>query len=266
MEFLIILLLIAGVLWWAIGLYNRLRLRSEAVKRAQSNLVGELKKRATLANQLIEVCKGYGDHEKLTHLSAARTVDAESDPSALARATSNVLAGVHLVADRFPELKANETYRKLMDQLQTIENDVQAKREALNAEVEVYNSFRASFPAVLIAGNLGFPEAPYFSADEAGLQEGALFRTDDGAILRDQFARIGKGVGNATRQLGDRAADAIQSARTAAQNAAEARNAAGAASVSATAAETGDAATSNVTALPAATETAEGKATDGTAA
>jgi len=265
MTFLIILLLVAGFAWWAVGLYNRLRVRSEAVKRAQSNLVGELKKRATLANQLIEVCKGYGDHEKLTHLSAARTVDAESDPSALARATSNVLAGVHLVADRFPELKANETYRKLMEQLHMIENDVQAKREALNAEVETYNSFRASFPAVLIAGNLGFPEAPYFSADEAGLQDGALFRTDDGAILRDQFARIGKGVGNATRQLGDRAADAIQSARAAAQNAADARTATGAAVVATAAAD--DAAATDAAALPAATGTTiEGQATDGTAA
>jgi LemA protein len=83
----------------------------------------------------------------------------------------------------------------------------------LNAEVERYNGFRASFPAVLIAGQLGFPEAAYFSTDEAGLEAGAAFRTDDGELLRLQLARIGKGVGDATRQIGQAAGSAIKQAQ-----------------------------------------------------
>ena len=209
----LLLLILAGAIGWGARLYNRLRLRSEAVKRSQSNLVGELRKRATLANQLIDVCKGYGDHEKLTHLTVAANADATGDPARLAADTRQAMAGVSFVAERFPELKANETYRTLMQQLHVIEDDLQKKREALNAAVENYNGFRASFPAVLIAGQLGFPEAPYFSTDEAGLEAGATFRTDDGEIIRNHFSRLGKGMGEATRHLGAAAGGALKSAQ-----------------------------------------------------
>ncbi|MFQ3665442.1 MAG: LemA family protein, partial [Sphingomonadaceae bacterium] len=57
-------------------------------------------------------------------------------------------------------------------QLRTIEDDVEKKRDALNADVERYNGLRASFPAVLLAGRLGFPMAACFAIDEAGLNAG----------------------------------------------------------------------------------------------
>jgi LemA protein len=210
--FLLFLLVLAvgAAAFLTVRLYNRLRVLSEGVKRAQSNLVGELRKRASLVNQLIDVCKGYGDHEKLTHLTVSAAVQADADPANIARASNNVLAGVNVIADRFPELKANETYRTLMLQLETIENALQVKREALNATVEGYNRVRAAFPAVLIAAQIGFPEAPYFSTDEAGLDTDAMFKTDDGEILRAQFARVGKGVGEATRQIAAKAGDALK--------------------------------------------------------
>jgi len=214
MKVVFLLLLIAGGgFFWSVRLYNQLRGRSEAVKRAQSNLVGELKKRATLANQLIEICKGYGDHEKLAHITVAGQNHGTADPNMMAAATTRALAGVSFVAERFPELKANQTYNTLMGQIQTIENDLQTKREAMNTEVERYNGFRSSFPAVLIAEKLGFPEARYFSTDEEGLESGVAFQTDDGELLRAQFARLGKGMGDATRQLGSAAGSAINMAQ-----------------------------------------------------
>lgn len=213
-TFIILLVVLALLATWAAKQYNQLRVRAEAVKRAQSNLVGELRKRATLANQLIDVCKGYGDHEKLTHLTVAASADSAADPMRLATDTKQAITGVSFVAERFPELKANETYRTLMEQLKAIEDTLQLKREALNREAEQYNGYRASFPVVLIASQLGYPEAPYFSTDEAGLEAGASFRTDDGEIIRAQFARIGKGMGDATRQLGSAAGGAIKSAQS----------------------------------------------------
>ena len=214
---LIVLLIVAAIaIYLSIRLYNGLRQYAEAVKRAQSNLVGELRKRATLVNQLIDVCKGYGDHEKLTHLTVYGAPQNEPDAAAgLARATNNVISGVNLIADRFPELKANETYKQLMGQLYAIEESLQEKREKLNVEVEAYNKYRGQFPAVLIAAQLGFPEAAYFSTDEAGLDQSAHFTTDDGQILRAQFAKIGQSVGAATKQIGSRASEAIQAAHTA---------------------------------------------------
>lgn len=210
---LIFILLVAG--FFMIRLYNGLRQYAEAVKRAQSNLVGELRKRATLVNQLIDVCKGYGDHEKLTHLTVSAATQSDTDAAGLARATNNVMTGVNLIADRFPELKANETYKQLMGQLYAIEESLQTKREKLNVEVETYNKYRGQFPAVLVAGQLGFPEAAYFSTDEAGLDQSAQFTTDDGQILRAQFARIGQSVGTAAKQIGNKATEAVQAAQAA---------------------------------------------------
>jgi len=212
--FVFVLIVAAALLVPIVKIYNGLRRYAEAVKRAQSNLVGELRKRATLVNQLIDVCKGYGDHEKLTHLTVSAPAQSDADPAGLARATSQAMTGLNLVVDRFPELKANETYKMLMGQLHAIEDALQAKREALNHEVEAYNQYRGRFPAVLIAGQLGFPEAAYFSTDEAGLDASAQFRTDDGEILRAQFARLGQSVGGAAKQIGSRAGEAIQAART----------------------------------------------------
>lgn len=209
--FIILLLIVIAAIGLLIRSYNRLRGLSEAVKRSQSNLVGELRKRATLVNQLIDVCKGYGDHEKLTHLSVASS-DAQN-PTELAAATSTVLASVGSMANRFPDLKANETYNTLMSQLKEIEDNLQAKREMMNREVEEYNKVRSAFPTVLIAQQLGFPEAAYFSTDEAGLDQSQQFRTDDGELLKAQFARLGQGVSAATKQIGQRANAALQNAR-----------------------------------------------------
>lgn len=219
--FLFVLVVGAALLVPVVNIYNGLRRYAEAVKRAQSNLVGELRKRATLVNQLIDVCRGYGDHEKLTHLTVGAPAQSDADPAGLARATSQAMTGLNLVVDRFPELKANETYKMLMGQLHAIEDALQAKREALNHEVEAYNQYRGRFPAVLIAAQLGFPEAAYFSTDEAGLDASAQFRTDDGEILRAQFARLGQSVGGAAKQIGTRAGEAIQSARASAATPAE---------------------------------------------
>jgi LemA protein len=213
-KFLLFLVLLAAALLYPLTrLYNGLRQHAEGVKRAQSNLVGELRKRATLVNQLIDVCKGYGDHEKLTHLTVSAPVGGEADPAGLARATSQAMSSLNLVVDRFPELKANETYKMLMGQMHVIEDSLQDKREALNLAVEAYNRYRGTFPAVLIAGQLGFPEAAYFSTDEAGLDASAQFRTDDGEILRTRFVQIGQSMGGAAKQIGSRAGEAIQAAR-----------------------------------------------------
>lgn len=212
----LLLLIIVGAAFFMIRSYNRLRGLSEAVKREQSNLVGELRKRATLVNQLIDVCKGYGDHEKLTHVTVATSDAAQQNPGELAAATSTVLASVGMMANRFPDLKANETYNILMRQLKEIEDSLQAKRESMNREVEHYNRFRSGFPTVLIAQQMGFPEAAYFSTDEAGLDQAQQFRTDDGEMLKAQFAKLGQGVGDAAKQIGQRAGQAVQQARDAA--------------------------------------------------
>jgi len=209
----IFLIVVLAILVFGIKSYNALRRGSERVKRANSDMQGELRKRATLVNQLIEVCKGFGDHEKLTHITVANQTSSLAESAVMARSTNTVIERVAAFAANFPDLKADQTYVKLMGQIQGIEDVLQDKREAYNRCVEDYNTHRASFPTVFFSQQLGFPEAPYFKTDEAGLDETAEFKTDDGALLRAQMTRLGDAAGQAGRKLVHQTARAVDQIR-----------------------------------------------------
>ncbi len=144
----------------------------QAIRENLSNLQASLKKRVDLANQIIDIASGYGDHEKLTHLSL----------SANQGSIENVLS----LAQNYPELKANSTYQQLMAQLESIEESILERREAYNARVKDYNSYRNSFPPVLIASKLSFDTAPYFDInDEDFSNKVSVFNRDDSAALQE---------------------------------------------------------------------------------
>jgi len=183
--------MIIAVGFYLVAMYNGLRTRSEGVKRGNSDLAGVMRKRVTLVNQLVDICKGYGEHEKLTHITVSESASGLVENMSAARATNTVIDRVTALAANFPDLKANGTYEKLMDQLQVIETEIQGRREVYNREVESYNTQRAKFPAVFFSEKLGFPEAPYFQTDAEGLETPIVFRTDDGALLRETMKRLG---------------------------------------------------------------------------
>ena len=95
-----------------------------------------------------------------------------------------------MLANRFPDLKANTTYQQLMIQLEEIENSILKRREDYNQAVQIYNSTRGSIPHLFYASALGFIEASYFEVDENGLDQLMSFKTDDGKILRDTMGRM----------------------------------------------------------------------------
>lgn len=212
---LLFLLIVGGIIGYAIKTYNGLRIRSEGVKRSNSDLTGMLRKRVTLVNQLIDICKGYGEHEKLTHITVSEGTTNVAESASIARAANTVIDRVTAIASNFPELKANRTYEKLMDQLHSIEGEIQGKREAYNRAVETYNTQRATFPAVLFSETLGFPEAPYYQTNEEGLDANIEFKTDDGAILRDTMKRIGDNATERGKLLARRAGAQIENFRDA---------------------------------------------------
>lgn len=201
MSFFLLVLMLVGTAAFAIKTYNDLRRTSERVKRARSDLMGMLRKRITLVNQLIDVCKGYGEHEKLTHLTVAENMTSLTDGLTMAVQTHSALNRVAAIAASFPDLKASTTYEKLMDQLQAVESELQTKREIYNQTVERYNTARASFPTVFVAEALGFPAAPYFETDEEGLETPLSFQTDDGALLKQTVRRLGDTAALRTRDL-----------------------------------------------------------------
>lgn len=214
MSFLVFVLIFCGLVGFLIKSYNVLRLGSEQVKRAHSDLLGMLRKRATLVNQLIDICRGYGDHEKLTHITVAESASSLAESASMSRQVDAVMDRVTAITTRFPELKANGTYEKLMDQIHHIENDIQDKREAYNRCVEGYNTQRATFPNVLFSESIGFPPAPYFSTDESGLENTAIFSTDDGTMLRDTMRRLGDKATSHGKALAQQAQQHVSNARS----------------------------------------------------
>ena len=172
----IVLGVVVLLLLLAIGLYNRLvRLRA-LVKEGFSGITVQLRRRADLIPNLVETVQGYATHERevFEEVSKARaaSVNAGSvEATAQADAQMTGLLGrLFAVAEAYPELKANQNFLQLQDQLANIEGELQSSRRYYNATVRDLNSSIQSFPAVLVAGPLGFHEEPFYQDDDPAIQ------------------------------------------------------------------------------------------------
>ena len=187
--FTTLFLILIVILVWLFFAYNKLRRLAENVKQKQSNIYATIKKRHDIAQRLSDIASNYGDHEKLTHLTITES-DSIAKANIAVSEASHLIGNVQMLANRFPDLKANSTYQQLMVQLDKIENTILERREAYNAAVQIYNSLRGSIPHLFYATKLGFVEATYFEMDENGMDQLASFNTDDGKILRDTMGRM----------------------------------------------------------------------------
>ncbi|MFQ1012311.1 LemA family protein [Gilliamella apicola] len=187
--FTTLFLILIVILAWLFFAYNKLRRLAENVKQKQSNIYATIKKRHDIAQRLSDIASNYGDHEKLTHLTITES-DSIAKANIAVSEASHLIGNVQMLANRFPDLKANSTYQQLMVQLDKIENTILERREAYNAAVQIYNSLRGSIPHLFYATKLGFVEATYFEMDENGMDQLASFNTDDGKILRDTMGRM----------------------------------------------------------------------------
>lgn len=182
---LIQLLLVVGVVVAIIAFlgYNTLRALSESIREGWSNIGVVGKKQVSLVNQLIDVVKGYQESEKLVMLKISDDVSSAGQLAQLSQQSSMVLSAVGGMAQKFPELKANEQYQRLIDSIQTCEAQLEAARQKYNAAVKAYNTTRSSIPHVFYASTLGFSSAPYLEFDGATpvLEVGAMksFSSDD---------------------------------------------------------------------------------------
>ena len=187
--FTTLFLILIAILVWLFFAYNKLRSLAENVKQKQSNIYATIKKRHDIAQRLSDIASNYGDHEKLTHLTITES-DSIAKANIAVSEASHLIGNVQMLANRFPDLKANSTYQQLMVQLDKIENTILERREAYNAAVQIYNSLRGSIPHLFYATKLGFVEATYFEMDENGMEQLVSFNTDDGKILRDTMGRM----------------------------------------------------------------------------
>ena len=172
----IVLGVVVLLLVMAIGLYNRLvRLRA-LVKEGFSGITVQLRRRADLIPNLVETIQGYAMHERevfeqVTKARAASVNAGSVEATAQADVQMTGLLGrLFAGAEAYPDLKANQNFLQLQDQLSGIEGELQGARRYYNATVRDLNSSIQSFPAVLVAGPLGFHEEPFYQDDDPAIQ------------------------------------------------------------------------------------------------
>jgi LemA protein len=163
----VVLGIIAAIVVFFIFIYNRL-----VALRQNRDIDVQLKQRFDLIPQLLETVKGYASHEKeiLQNVTAARAGVQQARSTSERVETENVLTrammGLFAVAENYPDLKANQTFQQLMGELSDIENKLAAARRFFNNATAELNTAIQQFPAVLIAGPMGFHKEEFFEVPQ----------------------------------------------------------------------------------------------------
>ena len=152
-------------------IYNRLVALRRACRNAYADIDVQLKQRQDLVPNLVETVKGYASHESgvLEKVTEARaSAMRASSPRERGQAEGMLTAALgqlFAVAESYPQLKASDNFRQLQSELGDLENKIAAARRFLNNAVAEYNTHIEQFPAVLIAGPLGFTPSEMFALD-----------------------------------------------------------------------------------------------------
>ena len=176
LTLLILLVIVAAVAFWGVGIYNGLVTAHNAYKNAFAQIDVQLQRRFDLIPNLVEVARKYMAHERetLEAVIAARSAAQSGlsaakanpgDPGAMAQlaaAQGQLNAGLGrllAVAEAYPDLKANQNMMQLTEELTSTENKVAFARQAFNDAVMGYNNRREAFPGNIFAGLFGFVAA-----------------------------------------------------------------------------------------------------------
>ena len=150
--------------------YNTFVTEEEAIKAQWAQVENQLQRRNDLIPNLVETVKGYAQHEEGVYKDIAdarsRLLAAKSPEEEIAAANQQTSALGRLLAivENYPQLKANEQFNRLMDELSGTENRLAVERMRYNERVQQYDTSRRRFPANLTARVFGFKEYPYFQA------------------------------------------------------------------------------------------------------
>jgi LemA protein len=170
---LFLVILIVGVLLYAIVTYNGLVKFRNRIEAAWAQIDVQLKRRYDLIPNLVETVKGYASHERAT-LEAVinarnRAMSATTGSHEQANAEnmiSGALRQLFALSEAYPDLKANQNFAQLQEELTATEDKIAYSRQFYNDSVLRYNSSIQTFPGVIFANAMGFKPREYFEADD----------------------------------------------------------------------------------------------------
>jgi len=191
MSWIIVLVVIAATVFWAVGAYNRLVSLRNKFKNAFAQIDVQLKRRYDLIPNLVETAKGYMKHERETLENVIRARNsavtantaAAADPGSAQAiqglvvaegALSGALSKLFALAEAYPDLKANQNMMQLTEELTGTENKISFARQAFNDSVMSYNTAVQQFPTNFIAGAFTFTQAELLQSTESDEERQAV--------------------------------------------------------------------------------------------
>jgi LemA protein len=150
--------------------YNKFTTQEEALKAQWGQVENVLQRRHDLIPNLVETTKGFAQQEKDVFQAVADArakmagATTPADKMAGANAESSAISRLLVVMEAYPQLKSDQVFLKLADNLESTENRITQERKRYNEKVQEYNTTRRSFPSNITASVFGFKEYPYFEA------------------------------------------------------------------------------------------------------
>jgi len=172
MAALVILVLIGALVLWGVSVYNRIIQLENRYENAWSQIDVQLKRRADLVPNLVETVKGYASHERELFEEVARSRSASmnatgvNESAAAANQLSAALGRLFAVAEAYPELKANQNFAMLQEELSSVENKIAYARQFYNDAVLQFNNTIESVPGNFFAGPMNKKEAVFLEIPE----------------------------------------------------------------------------------------------------
>jgi LemA protein len=170
---IVVIVVVVLLLVWAVLLYNGLVQKRNRVDNAWAQVEVQLKRRHDLVPNLVETVKGYAAHERGTFdavtqaRASATAAQGPAQSSAAEGVLGQALGRLFAVAEAYPDLKASQNFLDLQAQLRDTEDKIAISRQVYNDTVLTFDNAIQVFPAVLIAGALGFSKREFFELEDA---------------------------------------------------------------------------------------------------
>lgn len=169
----VVVLIVIIIVVWAVSTRNKFVEMRNSTEEAFATIDIYLKKRYDLIPNLVETAKGYAKYESQTIENVIRARNNAASASTTAQKIeadanlSHAIKSFNVVAERYPELKANANFQSLMAELRSIEGELANARKYYNATVKIFNTKKDIFPKSIIANRMKLEKFPYFELENA---------------------------------------------------------------------------------------------------